>query len=195
MVLDVGANIGITVMRIAERIGRSGKVFGFEPDPTNFASLKHHIELNGLTNAEPLNAAASDCPGDLFLTVKNPRNRGMNQVSATSSAESIRVPAVTLDSFVAERGIGPVNLIKVDAEGFEHRVLRGAEAILRRDRPRLCLEVIDSHLRDCDGSADELVKWVRDLDYEVSDAETGEAVVEWASLDGASLELICRPIA
>lgn len=136
--LDVGANIGLTSVLLA-RCG-PGPVYAFEPHPATFGYLEKTIAANGLTNVTPVNLAlgaeAETLP--FFVDedssashVVSPQNDGRDG--------SITVPISTVDAFAADLG-RPVSFIKIDAEGAEPDVLKGAEATLQRDRPGVFVE-------------------------------------------------------
>ena len=78
----------------------------------------------------------------------------------------------TLDGFLGERTSLPGDWIKIDVEGYEARVLRGAAATIARCRPGLFIEVDDANLRGQGDSAGGLLKWVEGTGYEIPDAAT-----------------------
>ena len=76
VVLDVGANVGYYTLIFAECVGETGKVFAFEPDPTNFALLKKNIEANGVKNVVLVQKAVSDTTGITRLHLSEERQMG-----------------------------------------------------------------------------------------------------------------------
>ncbi len=135
-VVDVGANIGQTVMAAAVQVGRSGHVIGIEPHPRTFRFLQENITLNGVANVELLNAAAGASPGRASFS--DDRRDDMNRIDGGA----LEVPVCRLDD-IAPDGES-VALLKVDVEGYEKFVFDGATALLQRTQCVL-FEVSDLH--------------------------------------------------
>ena len=137
-VIDVGANVGHYTKRFSELVGSLGRVIAIEPVAETFAVLAGNACYFGQANVTLINAAASDATRLLSMNV--PVSAGVkNYYQATVTAEGLdaRVLAITLDSLaIAPR----VALIKIDAEGHEVAVIRGAVGLLRRDRPIVIAE-------------------------------------------------------
>lgn len=135
-VVDIGACIGATCLVAAKFAGPTGRVFAFEPEDGNYARLCHHIKLNGAANVEAVQRAVGATNGMATLHVFAPDRRGWHSL-AKFEAEGVRpigqqqVSCVTLDAFCDERKLSYINLLKVDVEGAETDVFRGAEALLR----------------------------------------------------------------
>ena len=128
--IDVGANKGDFTLLAARLAGNSGKVISIEPEPENHTILQRSIELNDYTNIRVLNVALSDRDGTANLQI------GSTSGSHTLSPEfnglrTVAVPTRTLDGVVAEQQLGCVDMIKIDVQGFELAVLRGASQTLR----------------------------------------------------------------
>lgn len=128
-VLDVGAHTGYYSLLAARLAGPSGSVWSFEPDPVNFRFLKRHIALNRLDHVHPTQSAVSDSPG----TAHFERGSGTG-TGRLGTAGPLRVDTVSLDDFCGARDLR-VSAIKIDVEGAEELVLKGAMATLTRDRP------------------------------------------------------------
>ena len=129
-VLDVGANVGAYSLLFAQWVGPAGKVYAFEPSPHTRASLSRHLQLNGLAGVvETVPAAVADRCAEAEFTTAPPD--GLHRLAASASTpDALRVPVVSLDAFCSERGIRPT-VIKIDVEGAELSVLRGARETLR----------------------------------------------------------------
>lgn len=130
-VFDVGANIGLWAMGAAVRAESGGAVHAFEPVPENIARLQEHLRLNGLTwiHCEPL-AVADRCGVTCFYNSATD-NSGLGSLGQRSGSErSFEIACITLDGYCSQQGITRVDLIKVDVEGGEELVFRGAEQLL-----------------------------------------------------------------
>jgi FkbM family methyltransferase len=133
--LDVGANVGYYSALALARIGPAGRVIAFEPDPETFEYLQRTIAANGQDRATALNKGLADAPGTLRL-YRNSSNRGDNRFYANDLADnSVEVEVARADDVLASLGIGKVDLIKIDVQGFEGKVLYGLERTIRNSHP------------------------------------------------------------
>jgi len=133
--LDVGANVGGYALLLGMWVGPGGRVFAFEPAPDAFDGLARHVRLNGLEDVvTPVQAAASDSTGTGRMAMEGAS--GGNRLGGEGQA----VLTVTLDEFCAREGIRP-SVIKIDVEGAELEVLRGARETIRAAGPGLTLLV------------------------------------------------------
>ena len=133
-VIDIGAHFGIYTVALASQVGPAGCVLAIEPSSRAFAILRRNVELNSLGNVETIQAAVSDKNGQVtFFNTADPSRSSL--VAGSGNQEEVR--AVRLDSLKAPR---PVRFIKIDVEGAEPVALRGAEGILRADRPIIQFE-------------------------------------------------------
>jgi FkbM family methyltransferase len=145
--VDVGAHDGLLAIPLSRLPG--AHVLAFEPLPAAFSRLS--AACAGLASLRPMPQALSDAPGRLTLSV--PVVEGVRQEQWASlvksfegfgrhvAAEQVQVPVVTLDSF----GLRDLTAMKIDAEGAEYEVLRGARETLLRCRPVLTLELEERH--------------------------------------------------
>lgn len=143
VIFDVGANIGFYGILMA-KAAPERRVFCFEPNPSTADKLRRHRDENAATNVEIVPAAVGSSAGNITLFDQGTGEPGKVSARGPSpgaAATAIDVPLITLDGFVEERGLGPVKLIKADVEGLEPEVLVGAERLIARDRPILCLEL------------------------------------------------------
>ncbi len=139
---DVGANVGYFSAVFSRLVGPRGLVFSFEPDPRNAAALEATVRINRLDNVRPVRSAISDMSGSATLAtftypsithIANPRTPG--------DAVFVTVPCITIDDFVYRDGNPAPSLLKIDVEGAEDRVFRGAVRTLRETRPVVVAEV------------------------------------------------------
>jgi len=133
--LDVGANVGAYALVMGRWVGREGRVFALEPAPEAFHGLARHVALNGLDGVvTPVRIAAAGRGGTATLAVDGAS--GANRLGAGGE----RVETITLDDFCARENVAPA-LIKIDVEGAELEVLRGARETIRRGGAGLALFV------------------------------------------------------
>ena len=168
VVVDVGANIGYYTLLAAQKVGESGKVFAFEPDPSNFSLLQDNVKLNGFSNVVLERKAVSDAPGVLRLYTSE-SNTGDHRIFNPEGEERSfeEVPAVTLDGYFEGREES-VDFVKIDTQGAEGKILAGMPRLVGRS-PDLVIAVefspehlagIGSEARDVTGP---LVSWQMDL--------------------------------
>lgn len=156
--VDIGVNKGDYALLAASQVGPTGKVIAIEPEPENCSWIRRSIEANGFANVELHEAAATEIVGtsQLFLGKKSGWHSLIEGVGVTSN--TIDVKTVALDDI----GDGELNpqLIKIDVEGVEHRVLDGAKATVDRCRPTFVLD-LHPHLGADIDSVEEFF-WSRD---------------------------------
>jgi len=172
-VIDVGANVGFYTRRFAEWVRPGGEVIAIEPEEVNFASLKRVIARRGLVNVLGVQAVASESAGSLYLQ-KNPFHPADHRIAEAASVAAngrrdgscVKVKAVTIDGVLRERGWPKVSLIKIDVQGAEERVLRGAMGALRELRPAVFMEVDEAALRAMGSSAESVLELMVSCRYE-----------------------------
>ena len=133
-VAEVGANMGYHTLAMAKAIGPGGRIDSFEANPAVLPLLRATLAVNGLDGLVTLHpAAALDAPGEVEFS-SDPDHIGSGHVAlegeAANYSRRIRVPAVTLDAALA--GGPALDLLRMDAEGSEPQVLRGASTLLAR---------------------------------------------------------------
>jgi FkbM family methyltransferase len=135
-IVDVGANIGLTALAFSA-IAPRGHVIAIEPSPRNFALLQTNLERNDVRNVDAVNLAMSDRTGTVEMVEDDSFMAG-NRIVAGGAGVS--VPATTLDELLAGRGTRQVDLLKIDVEGHETQVLKGATTSLQRFQPMCVIE-------------------------------------------------------
>lgn len=160
LAIDVGANIGTFTQRFAHWTGERGRVIAIEPETKNFSALRRRLSAQGLEpRVTALQAVAAESAGTLMLQI-NPDHPGDHKIGA----QGVPTRAVTLDE-MAGGDARAVSLIKIDVQGAEMRVLRGAQRLLAAHKPALFVEVDDNALRQQQSSAGELVAFLAGLGY------------------------------
>jgi FkbM family methyltransferase len=148
VVLDVGANAGVMSLAYA-RLCPHGRIYAFEPTDSAFARLRRNLELNPAlaTRIRPVKMFAGDrnrAVSNLIAYARWPvdrRHPDAHAVHCGLQCDAQGAPETTLDEFAAAESLVRVDLIKIDTDGNELAVLRGAGQILRRWRPAVVFEV------------------------------------------------------
>lgn len=132
-VVDVGANIGMYSRFLARLAGSQGRVHAFEPAPENFARLIENTAA--FTNVTAIHAAVGNENGMTTLCLSGSMNTDHHTYDCGDARSRLDVRIVRLDDYfrVGEK----INLIKIDVQGYEYRVLQGARRIMEENRGEL----------------------------------------------------------
>jgi FkbM family methyltransferase len=165
-VIDCGPGEGEFTLYASKAVGDSGKVIAFEPDPLIFDVLKSNVELNELSNVILIKKGLwSENTVLRFTTAKNiTRSFVVNE----EGGKVIEVPVVTLDSALKELGIHKVDLIKMDVEGAEVEVIKGAGQFLANNKADLA--IASYHMLDGEKTCFKLEKVLFGLGYKAETA-------------------------
>jgi FkbM family methyltransferase len=158
VVCDIGANIGAQTAFFAHCVPR-GAVYAFEPVRANYQLLMTNITLNEFANAVPLHGAVGAAPGRIRvpgIDLRVPANFGSIILDSAGSSDGEDVPLFALDALDLPR----CALVKIDVEGMESEVLRGATATLERCKPVIFVE------NDRDDRSAALIAQLIDLAYD-----------------------------
>jgi len=133
VVLDIGANIGYYTLIFAKFIGEEGKVFAFEPEPSNFALLKKNIKTNGYQNVTLEEKVISNKNGKIKLYISEESN-GLHRIYGLEDGwKSIEVESIRLDDYFKGYN-GKIDWIKIDIEGGEWAAFQGMSLLLEKNK-------------------------------------------------------------
>lgn len=146
-VIDIGANTGLFALLAAKAMPNC-KVWAFEPVPFIFDMLQKNIRLNQLANVEAVPAAVSDSDGETTFYITH-TSVGIPTDSSScrgfrDQVDEYRVPTITLDEHVRRHHIARVDVVKIDAEAAEEKVIRGALHTIETHRPMIICEVLEN---------------------------------------------------
>jgi FkbM family methyltransferase len=182
--VDVGAHIGYFSLKAAKAVGPGGRVIAVEPNPETVAKLQGNVRASGANVVTVQPVACSDSEATLDFFAADTLNTGQSSLSAANAsqagqARSYRVRARPLDAILQEAGVSRVDVIKIDVEGAELMVLRGARETLARHRPVVVLELEDSLLRQMGASVSEVTAFLNAQGYAAARAYTDEGNTEF----------------
>jgi FkbM family methyltransferase len=166
-VVDVGANVGLVTSALCAYVGPGGNVSAVEPLPANVAKLEALKAANGLDQLTvfPVALSSERATGRLRLPITGGSGWG-SFVATWETAGEVEVPTCPLDELVAEaRAPRPLRLVKLDAEGYEPQILRGATRTLSSDRPLVLCEFNDVLLHHAGTSSRQLLASFEELGY------------------------------
>jgi FkbM family methyltransferase len=172
---DVGANQGFYAILASRAVGAAGRVYAFEPAPTEHRKLARNLRLNRCSNvvAEVSAVGAGAGTTEFHLALGHQGSWSSLRRPAddlTTRTALIQVNLVSLDAYAAAHGIERLDMLKIDVEGGELDVLKGAEACLRDLRPVVLCEVEDRRTRQFGYRARQIIDHLRERDYEVMTA-------------------------
>jgi len=150
IVIDIGANWGLHTLYTSKLVGKIGKVIAIEPFSPAFRELKWHIAENACQNVVALNIAIGEFDGEIKMLTKDESAEGVVADCANKADTFLNeflVKQQRLDTVVRELALDRVDLIKVDVEGAENNVLKGAEQVVDKFRP---IFIIDLHFPNND---------------------------------------------
>jgi len=148
-VADVGANVGMHTLRIADLVGTTGHVFAFEAFPGNVERLRHHMDVMNFSPRVTVKGCAVTDGATDRIALHPGRNHSKSEWNIVGhdsdgnpTEAELFVPTLTLDRVFADAK--PLHVVKIDVEGAEHLVLKGMKNILQTQRPKLVIEVHDA---------------------------------------------------
>ena len=128
---DIGAHIGIVTLAVAKNIKKNGVIYAFEPSKVNLKFLKYHIDCNKMKNVKIVDKLVSSSENKKVIFYEAPESSGMNSIVSLSKKKitNKNLPqSITLDLFCQNNNVYP-DIIKVDIEGSEIEMLKGAKKI------------------------------------------------------------------
>lgn len=205
LVLDIGANIGAHTLRLAKLVGPEGRVMAFEPTDFAFSKLRRNLDLNPSLASR---VEASHCfltctdgtsvPSAIYSSWPLAVEAGLHAKHLGREMQTNAAQARSLDSVLAERADRKVQLVKLDVDGFECDVLRGATTLLRDVRPIFVMELAPYVLEERGTSLDELLSYFLPNGYLFYDERTVKRLPSSAQelqgllASGESMNVIAR---
>jgi FkbM family methyltransferase len=189
VVFDLGAHVGYYALTAASLLKDSGEVHAFEPTANLAERIRLNSDLNGFSNVTVTQNAVSDSTGvaTFHLSSEDPEANSLYFDGATE--RSISVPTVSLDHYIEKKEIKRVDIVKIDCEGAESKILMGAKKLLKlADAPIILLEVNPRALQTGGTSSDEIVHFLSSNGYGCFDLE---ALVK--GVDGTHNMLAFKP--
>lgn len=168
--LDVGANVGLLTMVMAQAAGERGRVIAVEPYPGVFRRLSQNLRLNGLERVALYPCALGEKPGRAILhcPAKNAANQGCATFASRTQAplsEDLEVEVKTLDQVVQREGLARLDLLKIDTEGWDFFVLKGGEKSIGTFRPAILFEYMKPGWTEGGASLKNAVDWLGRFHY------------------------------
>ena len=193
-ILDIGTNIGSTVLQFTNKTKDKGFVYGFEPDLFNLKRCKANIGLNKFKNISVDNIGLGDKKGEFKLYIDTESNRGGNRIKQNdkNNKKFSIIKVERLDDWVKTKNITNIDLIKIDVEGFEMNVLIGGIDLIKKYKPILFIELDDNNLKDIGSTANDLISFLEKIFYKITNAETRKIVTSKDNFDNCHYDIIAE---
>lgn len=175
--VDAGAHQGLWTFRLAKAVGPSGHVFAFEPSAEYAPSLQRIVRRAGLANVTVLPLALGERDGHSGFRIRDDDGRrltGESRLATAGERGDAEVEVARLDGLLERHPrLAETRLLKVDVEGGELPLFRGAADLLRKARPRIYVEIEERHCRRFGWGRQDV------LDHLASSGYRSEAVNPW----------------
>ncbi len=206
VVLDIGANVGAHTLLLAQSVGATGKVLAFEPTDFALAKLRKNMTLNPgladriechqymLVDAE----SEGEQTPEIYSSWPLKDDRNVHALHRGKLKTTLGAQARTLDSVISSLDVDQVDFMKLDIDGFECGMMRGADAVLSRWHPTIILELAPYSLVEQGESLGELIRILKKHGYRLFDLGTGQelemepAVLEQRIPPGSSINAVAR---
>ncbi len=184
---DIGSNIGLYSLHAAQVVGKTGKVFAFEPTPSTYSQLKRNVDLNNFGKYVICNnIGLSDNKGTLKMNVSSNGYDAWNTFAKPIRPyfdKQIEIPVETFDNYINNNNINikDISLIKVDVEGWETFVFKGASSLKDQDSPVLLVEFTEDYAFAAGSNCYELYDLIKSFGY------------DWFTYNSISNQLVPEP--
>lgn len=193
VVIDVGANIGIYSMIAARKTGDTGHVYAFEPSDWAYSRLNKNIAKNKLGNIIVAKVGVSEKSGELsFYMCEDDAYNSIGSSPMEDIKEVRKIQVISLDEFCMDKKIDNVDVIKIDTEGADYLVLKGAESILKNsDQAPIIFCEYNKVVKDgFDFSLENYRAYLMEMGYSLFEISNGE-LIEFDPENSKSAEVVC----
>lgn len=197
--VDVGANEGFYALFAANKVSPA-TVYAFEPSPRERARLEHNVRINRLQNVLVFSQGLADEPGTAILHLADPEHNGQNTLGefgyrGVERAGDIEINLTTIDWLRAQGQMRRVDILKMDVEGAEMKVLIGARETLNLDKPVILMELFDAALRGQGTDAETVLQFLKERGFLVFafDPDSGSLRPLQRTLEGSANIVACHP--
>ncbi|MFN6963429.1 MAG: FkbM family methyltransferase [Pyrinomonadaceae bacterium] len=199
--IDAGANFGWYTTLLLRLVGDKGSVHAFEPIPATFDELEFNVALAGSpANVRINRLALSDAEGEVtfHLFAGEPTGHASMSSGGRSDTTAVSCRTTTLDRYLEESAVGAVDFVKVDVEGAELLMLRGAEALFAQaDPPIVVMEMALNTSRKFGCTPDDLIRFIRDRAgysfYVIDEVRKKLDEIDGFAADDQGANVLCVP--
>jgi FkbM family methyltransferase len=174
VILDIGANMGAHSLPMAKKLSQGGRLYAFEPTQYGFLRLNKNLQLNPILSKRIipqqifLSDKSNNCSGvvsaswSVSKSMSDPQRNHLDQGFPCSTNGAV---TMTLDQWVATQNLDKISLIKIDVDGYEPKILRGAQETLKRYRPHLYIEFSPIHFEHSQDKFSDLINELKNAGY------------------------------
>jgi len=181
-VIDIGANIGYYTILASRLIGPDQRVFSFEPQARAVSKLRRNIEANALSNVEVFSCALADTPGTVAFNLPAEGAEAYGSMHANGRfrvAKTVEIEAHRLDDVLERLGNPKIGLVKMDSEGAELLILRGATKLLSSpDKPNLIFEANEVNCKPFGYCVFDILQFVQSFGYKLRQVDYEDWIAE-----------------
>jgi FkbM family methyltransferase len=167
VMIDLGAQTGS--FSLLAKYFPSSRWYSFEPIEEAAHILQKNLSLNHIENVTVYNLAASDVSGPMVLNMPDMNEWGLSTLGSDvlrfTQTSKRKIECIDLDSFVKLHKIDKVHFMKIDTEGWEFYILKGAKTILQRDRPIILMEYNETNMKQCHVLKEEVDAFLQEMGY------------------------------
>jgi len=183
VVFDVGAHVGEMTLLFSRFVGDEGRVHAFEASRGSYERLRSIVDLSGRKNIKVNHVAVSDKVGVARLHVYDDEHMSWNSLARrplhlygidVSPVGTEEVPSTTIDAYCEREGISSIDLLKIDVEGAEYQVLRGARGMLDRKRVHCCVFEFGATTFDMGNDPEEMESYLAGCGYQIQNLVRGD---------------------
>lgn len=151
VIFDVGANIGLYAVIGGKNLKKNGHVIAFEPIPSNIEFLQENIKINNLKNVKVVAYAVGEDERslELYLSSKSVGNHSAGGEGDRDYDSVLEVQQTSIDKYITTSKLTKIDLIKIDVEGYDGHVLKGALKTIAMHKPTIMVECIPKLLKRC----------------------------------------------
>lgn len=178
---DIGANVGFFTIVAAKLVGSSGKVYAFEPEAENVATLRHNAQINRFTHVSAIAKAVSRTTGQAeFLLANYCGGHTLATVGSRADARDvISIDVVSIDDAIGQNEIDPPTFVKIDVEGAEIDVLYGMTQTIKEYQPIILYEVDDRNKENLLSKQEEIAAFLRERGYAIENLADSYPKISW----------------
>ena len=172
-IVDIGAHIGLMTLPLSLESKKDSKIISFEPSNINRKFLKLHISKNKIKNVEVESKLVGEKNNKGVLFYESNIPTGMNTIINFKNKKLFKKKLkeqISLDNFLIKRNFKP-DLIKIDAEGSEIFILKGAIKIILKYKPDIFLSIHKKHLKELNLNLKELLKIIKEIGCKIQDSK------------------------
>jgi len=165
-VVEVGANVGIQSLHLAKKVGDNGRVFAFEPTEFALRKLTKNCELNPELSSRISVLKRLVTDGKHSTPISTIRSSWQTDLSRNNDESINSNLAISIDEFIVDEKISRLDILKIDVDGYDFKVLQGAKKAILKFKPLIYVELGEEALNEQGDSVKDIYNFLIELGYE-----------------------------